>query len=70
LPLRLPANGEATATVRARAGISAVLLVASELSLRAREKGARGNRYGFGTGPGTAMLEGLVIHSRAAPNSW
>jgi len=68
-PLRLPANGEATATVRARAGISAVLRVASELSLRAREQRGTGQpvrlRYAVS---GTAMLEGgwSIPFSRSA----
>jgi LEA14-like dessication related protein len=68
-PLRLPANGEATATVRARAGISAVLRVASELSLRTREQRGTGQpvrlRYAVS---GTAMLEGgwSIPFSRSA----
>jgi LEA14-like dessication related protein len=68
-PLRLPANGEASATVRVRAGISAVLRVASELSLRAREQRGSGQpvrlRYAVS---GTAMLEGgwSIPFSRSA----
>jgi len=68
-PLRLPANGEATATVRARAGISAVLLVAAEMSQRAREQRSTGQpvrlRYAVS---GTAMLEGgwSIPFSRSA----
>ena len=58
-PLRLPANGEATATVQARAGISAVLRVAAEISQRAQEQRGTGQpvrlRYAVS---GTAMLEG------------
>ncbi len=41
-PLRLPANGETTAAVQARAGISAVLRVAAEI--RAAGAGAKGYR--------------------------
>ena len=58
-PLRLPANGEAQATLQARAGISAVLRVAAEMSQRAQEQKAAGQgtriRYAVS---GTATLEG------------
>ena len=58
-PLRLPANGEATATLQARAGISAVLRVAAEMSQRAQEQKAAGQgtriRYAVS---GTATLDG------------
>ena len=68
-PLRLPANGEVTATVLARAGISAVLRVAAEMSQRAREQRGTGQpvrlRYAVS---GTAMLEGgwSIPFSRSA----
>jgi LEA14-like dessication related protein len=58
-PLRLPANGETTATVQAHAGISAVLRVAAEISQRAREQKGTGQpvrlRYAVS---GNALLEG------------
>ena len=60
-PLRMPANGEATATLQARAGISAVLRVAAEMSQRAQEQKASGQgtriRYAVS---GTATLDGGV----------
>lgn len=58
-PLRLPANGEATATLLARAGISSVLRVGTEIALRAQEQKGSGQatlvRYVV---TGTATLEG------------
>jgi LEA14-like dessication related protein len=58
-PLRLPANGEAQATLQARAGIAAVLRVAAEMSQRAQEQKAAGQgtriRYAVN---GSATLEG------------
>ena len=58
-PLRLPANGEAQATLQARAGISSVLRVVAEMSQRAQEQKAAGQgtriRYAVS---GSAMLEG------------
>ena len=68
-PLRLPANGETTATVQARAGVSAVLRVVAEMSLRAQEQKGTGQpvrlRYAVS---GTAMLEGgwSIPFSRSA----
>jgi LEA14-like dessication related protein len=58
-PLRLPGNGEATATLQARAGLAAVLLVAAEIAQRAQEqRGAAQStsvRYAVA---GTATLDG------------
>ena len=58
-PLRLPANGEAQATLQARAGINAVLRVVVEMSQRAQEQKAAGQgtriRYAVN---GSATLEG------------
>ena len=68
-PLRLPANGETTATVQARAGISAVLRVAAEISQRAQEQKGTGQpvrlRYAVS---GIAVLEGgwSIPFSRSA----
>ncbi len=60
-PLRLPANGDATATLQARAGISAVLRVGAEIGQRAQEQKGTGQatqvRYAV---TGTATLEGGV----------
>jgi len=60
-PLRLPANGEATATLQARAGIAAALGIAADLAQRAQEQRASGQptrvRYAVS---GTATLEGGV----------
>ena len=60
-PLRLPANGEAIATLQARAGLSAVLRVGAEITLRTQEQRQSGGgqptlvRYAV---TGTATLEG------------
>jgi len=58
-PLRLPANGDATAILQARAGLSAVLRVAAEFAQRAQEQKGTGEaaraRYAVS---GTAILEG------------
>ena len=58
-PLRLPANGEATANLQARAGLSAVLRVAADFAQRAQEQKGTGMptqvRYAVS---GTAILEG------------
>jgi LEA14-like dessication related protein len=58
-PLRLPANGDATAILEARAGLSAVLRIAADFAQRAQEqKGtdlAARARYAVS---GTATLEG------------
>jgi hypothetical protein len=58
-PLKLPANGEATATLQARAGIAAALGIAADLAQRAQEQKASGQpmrvRYAVS---GTATLEG------------
>jgi len=60
-PLKLPANGEATATLQARAGIAAALGIAADLAQRAQEQRASGQptrvRYAVS---GTATLEGGV----------
>jgi len=37
-PLRLPANGDATATLQARAGLAAALGIAADFAQRAREQ--------------------------------
>ena len=58
-PLRLPANGEATATLQARAGLAAVLRLAADFAQRAQEQKGSGQptqvRYAVS---GTAILEG------------
>jgi LEA14-like dessication related protein len=58
-PLRLPANGDATAILEARAGLSAVLRIAADFAQRAQEQKASGQatqvRYAVS---GTATLEG------------
>jgi LEA14-like dessication related protein len=58
-PLRLPANGDATAILQARAGLSAVLRVAADFAQRAQEQKGTGEatraRYAVS---GTATLEG------------
>jgi hypothetical protein len=41
-PLRLPANGDATATLQARAGLAAVLRLASEFAQRAQDQKGTG----------------------------
>jgi len=41
-PIRLPANGEATATLGARAGIAAALGIAADIAQRAQEQRATG----------------------------
>ena len=60
-PLNLPASGEATATLQARAGIAAALGIAADLAQRAQEQRASGQptrvRYAVS---GTATLEGGV----------
>ncbi len=58
-PMRLPAKGEGTATLLARAGVAAVLRVGAEVALRAQEQRNSGQatlvRYAVS---GTATLEG------------
>ena len=58
-PLRLPANGDATATLLARAGLASVLRVSAEIAQRAQEQKGTGQttrvRYAVS---GTATLEG------------
>ena len=58
-PLRLPANGEATASLQARAGLAAVLGLAAGLAQRAQEQRGSGQpvrvRYAVS---GAATLEG------------
>ena len=58
-PLRLPANGEATATLQARAGLAAALRLAADFAQRAQEQKGSGQptqvRYAVS---GTATLEG------------
>jgi LEA14-like dessication related protein len=58
-PLRLPANGDATAILEARAGLSAVLRIAADFAQRAQEQKGTGQatraRYAVS---GTATLEG------------
>ncbi|MEO8344287.1 MAG: LEA type 2 family protein [Betaproteobacteria bacterium] len=58
-PLRLPANGDALATLQARAGLAAVLRVGAEITQRAQEQRGTGQatmvRYAV---VGTATLEG------------
>jgi LEA14-like dessication related protein len=41
-PLRLPANGDATATLQARAGLAAVLRLAADFAQRAQEQKGQG----------------------------
>ena len=61
-PLRLPANGEATATLQARAGLAAVLRLAADFAQRAQEQKGRGQptqvRYAVS---GTATVEGGYV---------
>jgi len=58
-PLRLPANGEATATLQARAGLAAVLRLAADFAQRAQEQKGTGQptqvRYAVS---GTANVQG------------
>ena len=58
-PLRLPANGEATATLQARAGLAAVLRLAADFAQRAQEQKGTGQptqvRYAVS---GTATVQG------------
>ena len=58
-PLRLPANGDATATLQARAGLAAVLRIGADIAQRAQEQKGTGQatqvRYAVS---GTATLEG------------
>ena len=58
-PLRLPAGGDATAILEARAGLSAVLRIAADFAQRAQEQKGTGQatrvRYAVA---GTATLEG------------
>ena len=58
-PLRLPANGEATATLQARAGLAAVLRLAADFAQRAQEQKQTGQptlvRYSVS---GNATIEG------------
>jgi LEA14-like dessication related protein len=58
-PLRLPPNGEATATLQARAGLAAVLRLAADFAQRAQEQKRTGQptqvRYAVS---GTAMVQG------------
>ena len=58
-PVRLPANGEATATLQARAGLAVVLGLAADIAQRAQEQRGTGQatrvRYAVS---GTATLEG------------
>ena len=58
-PLRLPANGEATATLQARAGLAAVLRLAADFAQRAQEQKQTGQpmqvRYSVS---GNATVEG------------
>ena len=58
-PVRLPANGEATATLQARAGLAVVLGLAADIAQRAQEQKGSGQatrvRYAVS---GTATLEG------------
>jgi len=61
-PLRLPANGEATATLQARAGVAAVLRLAADFAQRAQEQKGRGQpvqvRYAVS---GNATVEGGYV---------
>jgi LEA14-like dessication related protein len=58
-PLRLPANGDATANLQVRAGLAAVLRLAADLAQRSQEQKGSGQptrvRYGVS---GVATLEG------------
>ena len=58
-PVRLPANGEATATLQARAGLAVVLRLAADIAQRAQEQKGSGQatrvRYAVS---GTATPEG------------
>jgi LEA14-like dessication related protein len=58
-PLRLPANGNAMAILRARSGLAAVLRVAAEITQRTQEQRGSGQstriRYAV---TGTALLDG------------
>ena len=58
-PLRLPANGDATATLQARAGLAAVLRLAADFAQRAQEQKQTGQptlvRYSVS---GNATIEG------------
>jgi LEA14-like dessication related protein len=58
-PLRLPANGEATATLQARSGLAAVLRLAADFAQRAQEQKQTGQptqvRYAVS---GTATVQG------------
>ena len=58
-PLRLPASGNATTTLQARAGLSAVLRIAADFAQRAQEQKGTGQatsvRYSVS---GTATLDG------------
>jgi len=62
-PLRLPANSEATALLRARAGISAVLRVAAEMSQRAQEQRAAGQetRIRYAVSGSATLDDGLPV---------
>jgi LEA14-like dessication related protein len=59
VPLRLPANGDATATLQARAGLAEVLLLAASLAHRVQDQKGTGQptpvRYAVS---GSATLEG------------
>jgi hypothetical protein len=69
VPLRLPANGDATATLQARAGLAAALRIAADFAQRAQEQKGTGQparlRYAVS---GTATLEGgwSIPFSRSA----
>jgi LEA14-like dessication related protein len=58
-PLRLPASGNATTTLQARAGLSAVLRIAADFAQRAQDQKSTGQatnvRYSVS---GTATLDG------------
>lgn len=58
-PLRLPASGDAMATLQARAGLAAVLRISADIAQRAQEQKGSGQptrvRYAVS---GTATLEG------------
>jgi Late embryogenesis abundant protein len=58
-PLRLPANGDATASLQFRAGLAVALRLAADLAQRAQDQKGSGQpirvRYGVS---GTATLEG------------
>ena len=61
-PLRLPANGDATATLQARAGLAAVLRLAADFAQRTQEQKGRGQptqvRYSVS---GNATVEGGYV---------